>query len=109
LSSMIFGVDGNPATWFTTPELFTGTNWSKAASELRSSGTPYTDRPIDLVAVDSVMYSGVALDPSKPASPLSGQAVPGAIEWFQALPFVPVYENGQSVVYVVDSSYLTGG
>jgi len=105
LSSMIFGFDGNPATWFTTPVLFTGSNWSQADAELRSVGTPYTDRPIDLVAVDGVMYSGVALDPSKPALPLSGSA----ITWFDSLPFVPVYEDGQSVVYLVDSSYLSGG
>jgi len=105
LSSMIFGFDGNPATWFTTPALFTGSTWASAASELRSSGTPYTDRPVDLVAVDSVMYSGVALDPSKPAQALSASA----IGWFGALPFVPLYENGQSVVYMVDSSNLSGG
>jgi hypothetical protein len=105
LSSMIFGVDGNPTTWFTTTALFTGSNWSAAVAELRSVGTPYTDRPIDLVAVDSVMHSGVALDPSKLASPLSG----AAIGWLETLPFVPVYENGPDVVYVVDSSYLPGG
>ncbi|MGD1099992.1 MAG: hypothetical protein ABR888_06620 [Thermoplasmata archaeon] len=105
LSSMIFGVDGNPTTWFTTTALFTGSNWSAAAAELRSVGTPYTDRPIDLVAVDSVMYTGVALDPSKLALPLSAPAV----GWFEKLPFLPVYENGQEVVYVVDSSYLPGG
>jgi hypothetical protein len=105
LSSMIFGVDGNPSTWTTTPTLFMGKNWSQAAAELRSSGTPYTNRPIDLVAVDSVMYSGVALDPSAPATALS----PDAIAWLGNLPFVPLYENGQEVVYVVDSSYLTGG
>ncbi|HYB78932.1 MAG TPA: hypothetical protein VEG66_04120 [Thermoplasmata archaeon] len=105
LSSMIFGFDGNPATWSSTPALFTGDNWSAAVAELRSSGTPYTDRPIDLVAVDSVMHSGVALDPSKPAHAMS----PSAIAWFGALPFVPLYENGQNVVYVVDSSYLSGG
>ena len=105
LSSMIFGFDGNPTTWFTTPALFTGTNWSSAAAELRSSGTPFTDRPIDLVAVDAVMHSGVALDPSKPAPALSGSAA----HWFGGLPFVPLYENGQSVVYLVDSSYLSGG
>ncbi|HTT44806.1 MAG TPA: hypothetical protein VMH38_02160, partial [Thermoplasmata archaeon] len=80
-------------------------NWSEAASELRGVGTPYTDRPVDLVAVDSVMYSGVALDPSKPALPLTSNA----IAWFESLPFVPVYENGQNVVYVVDSTYLSGG
>ena len=105
LSSMIFGFDGNPATWSSTPALFTGSNWSSAAAELRSSGTPFTDRPIDLVVVDSVMYSGVALDPSKPAVALS----PSAIAWFDSLPFVPLYENGQNVVYEVDSSYLSGG
>ncbi|MGA7476407.1 MAG: hypothetical protein WBW47_04225 [Thermoplasmata archaeon] len=105
LSSMIFGVDGNPTTWFTTTTLFTGSNWSQAVAELRSVGTPYTDRPIDLVAVDSVMYTGVALDPSKLALPLSSAAV----GWFEMLPFVPVYENGPDVVYVVDSSYLPGG
>lgn len=110
LSSMIFGFDGNPSTWFTTPALFTGSNWSLAAAELRDSGTPYTNatgagRPIDLVVVDSVMYSGVALDPSKLATPLSSSAV----GWFEKLPFVPVYENGPDVVYVVDSSYLAGG
>ncbi|MGA7650390.1 MAG: hypothetical protein WBW40_06780, partial [Thermoplasmata archaeon] len=42
LSSMIFGVDGNPTTWFTTTTLFTGSNWSQAVAELRSVGTPYT-------------------------------------------------------------------
>ncbi len=105
LSSMIFGFDGNPATWTTTPALFTGSNWSAAASELRSSGTPYADRPIALVAVDSVMYSGVALNPSAPAFALS----PSAIVWFQGLPFVPLYENGLDAVYLVDSSYLPGG
>lgn len=105
LSSMIFGFDGNPATWFTTPALFTGDNWSKAAQELRSVGTPYSDRPIALVAVDAAMYSGVALDPSQPATPLS----PNATAWFNALPFVPLYENGQYTVFLVDSSYLPGG
>ncbi|HLM70816.1 MAG TPA: hypothetical protein VK423_05510 [Thermoplasmata archaeon] len=105
LSSMIFGVDGNPSTWFTTPALFTGDSWFAAAAELRSSGTPYSSHPVDLVAVDSVMHAGVALDPSKLASPLSGSAV----VWFEKLPFVPVYENGLEVVYVVDSSYLAGG
>jgi hypothetical protein len=105
LSSMIFGFDGNPATWSSTPALFIGDNWSSAAAELRDVGTPYVNRPIAVVAVDSVMYTGVALDPSAPAHPLS----PAAIAWFQGLPFVPLYENGQEVVYLVDSSYLPGG
>jgi len=105
LSSMVFGFDGNPATWSSTPSLFTGTNWSAAAAELRGSGTPYTVRPIDLVAVDSVMYAGVALNPAAPAPPLSASA----IGWFEKLPFVPLYENGPNVVYVVDSSAFAGG
>jgi len=105
LSSMIFGFDGNPATWSTTPALFTGDNWSSAASELRGVGAPYVTRPIALVAVDSAMYTGVALNPSAPAVPLSASA----IAWFHQLPFVPLYENGEEVVYLVDSSYLPGG
>jgi hypothetical protein len=52
-----------------------------------------------------VMYGGVALDPSRPAVPLNSTA----IGWFHSLPFVPLYENGQNVVYLVDSSYLSGG
>lgn len=102
LSSMVFGFDGNPATWVTTPELFTGSNWSAAAAELRSTGAPNPAEPraVDLVLVDATMYGGVALDPSKLAVPLS----PSAILWFEQLPFVPLYENGQDVVYLVDAS-----
>ncbi len=103
LSSMIFGFDGNPATWDSTPALFTGDNWSAAAAELASSNAPTAPpRPIDLVAVDSVMYGGVALNPSGAALPLS----PAAIGWFQGLPFVLLYENGLDVVYLVDAAYL---
>jgi hypothetical protein len=108
LSSMIFGFDGNPATWVTTPALFTGnrSDWSTAVSELRSAWVPTSNlvHPIDLVAVDSVMYSGVALDPSQLAVPLSS----AAIAWFGGLPFVLLYENGQNVVYLVDEAYLPG-
>jgi hypothetical protein len=105
LSSMIFGFDGNPATWDSTPALFTGSNWSQAVGELRSSTAPNTPLPIDLVAVDSVMYSGVALNPSASAAPLSSQA----IAWFGGLPFVLLYENGPDVVYLVDSTLLPSG
>ncbi|MGP8077908.1 MAG: hypothetical protein ACLQD8_02875 [Thermoplasmata archaeon] len=101
LSSMIFGFDGNPATWVTTPTLFLGTAAQAAAAthELRHSGVPdpATARPIDLVVVDSVMYSGVALSPSDLANPLSA----AAIAWFESLPFFPIYENGLEVVYLV--------
>jgi hypothetical protein len=102
LSSMIFGFDGNPATWVTTPNLFNGNSWAGAASELRSVGVPNPAEPkaIDLVAVDSVMYSGVALDPAKLAIPLSA----AAIAWFERAPFVPLYEDGTNVVYLVDAT-----
>jgi hypothetical protein len=102
LSSMIFGFDGNPATWVQGSGLFTGTNWSTAASELRSIGTPNPAhvRPVDLVAVDAAMYGGVALDPTALALPLSS----AAIAWFERAPFVPLYENGPEVVYLVDAS-----
>jgi hypothetical protein len=105
LSSAIFGFDGNRATWGSTPALFTGSNWTQAEAELRSSPAPHTDHPISYVVVDSVMYSGVALNPAGAAPPLSS----AAIEWFSALPFVPVYENGQNVIYLVDSSTLSDG
>jgi hypothetical protein len=101
LSSMIFGFDGNPGTWVTTPILFNGdaAQWPQAYAELNASGVPNPAdaRPIDLVVVDSVMYSGVALSPSALAVPLS----PAAIAWFAGAPFLPIYENGADVVYAV--------
>ncbi len=108
LSSMIFGFDGNPATWVTTPTLFNGnaSAWPTVVAELREAWVPTSSlvHPIDLVAIDSVMYAGVALDPSELAHPLST----AAIAWFEGLPFVPVYENGENVVYLVDASFLSG-
>ena len=107
LSSMIFGFDGNSATWVTTPGLFTGSDPATATAELRSSGVPDPAhaRPIDLVVVDSVMYTGVALNPSDLALPLSG----AAIAWFGEVPFLPLYENGAEVVYLVLVEYLPVG
>jgi hypothetical protein len=102
LSSMIFGFDGNPATWDSTPALFTGSNWSAARAELEQSQAPNTPRPIDLVAVDSVMHTGVALTPSAAALPLSA----AALRWFQGAPFVTLYANGPDVVYLVDASEM---
>jgi hypothetical protein len=104
LSSMIFGFDHNPATWVTTPALFTGSNWTAARAELVSSGVPNPAEPapIAYVAIDGVMYGGVALSPSGLALPLS----PAAIAWFGYAGFVPVYENGAEVVYLVDLNAL---
>ncbi|MGA7923080.1 MAG: hypothetical protein WCA77_03805 [Thermoplasmata archaeon] len=97
LSSMIFGIDGNRATWDSTPALFTGDNRSAAFAELNSSFAPHVLLPINAVVVDTVMYSGVALDPGALAEPLS----PAALLWLSEPPFVPVYENGLAVVYWV--------
>ncbi len=105
LSSAFFGFDGNRATWDSTPALFTGSNWTQAEAELRSSAAPHADYPISYVVIDSVMYAGVALNPAGAALPLSS----AAIEWFSGLPFVPVYENGPNVIYLVDSSTLSDG
>jgi len=104
LSSMLFGFDGNAATWVTTPGLFVSSNWTQAYTELRSVGVPNPAYPhaIDFVAVDGVMRTGVALDPSALALPLSHDA----IVWFEGPPFIPVYENGLEVVYLVDSTLL---
>jgi hypothetical protein len=105
LSSMIFGFDGNRATWDSTPALFTGSSWPAAVAELRHSNAPNSPFPIDLVAVDSVMYDGVALSPANATIPLSSSA----IAWFGGLPFVLLYESGSNVVYLVDSTVLPGG
>jgi hypothetical protein len=102
LSSMVFGFDGNPATWDSTPALFTGSNWSQARADLEGSTAPTVVRPIDLVAIDPVMHVGVALNPAGAALPLSADA----LRWFQSAPFVPVYENGEYVVYLVDASEM---
>ncbi len=104
LSSMIFGFDHNPATWVTTPALFTGSNESAAIAELRSSGVPNPAdaRPIDLVVIDGVMYTGVALNPAAAALPLSA----AAIAWFALPAFVLLYENGRAAIYLVDAPLL---
>ncbi|MGD0718456.1 MAG: hypothetical protein ABSA15_02600, partial [Thermoplasmata archaeon] len=102
LSSAVFGFDGNRATWGSTPALFTGSSWNAAAAELRNSDAPHSPHPIDIVIVDSVMYGGVALDPSAAALPLSA----AAIAWFEHSPFLVLYESGQDVTYLVDAHYL---
>jgi hypothetical protein len=104
LSSFLFGFDGLRATWVTTPALFTGTNRTAAFAELHASGVPDPAHaaPIVLVVIDAVMYHGVALDPGAGALPLSAAAV----GWFAGPGFVPIYENGLEVVYLVDFSTL---
>lgn len=97
LSSMVFGFDGNPATWDSTPMLLVGSNWSAASAELNGSVAPHVLRPVNVVAVDSVMRQGVALDPSRLAVPMSA----GALGWLAQPPFVPLYENGEQAVYWV--------
>lgn len=97
LSSMIFGFDGNPATWDSTPNLFTGDSWPSAAAELARTYAPHDLRPVNAVAVDQTMFGGVALDPSANAQPIS----PEAASWLGEPPFVPLYENGPQVVYWV--------
>ena len=104
LSSFLFGFDGVRATWVTTPSLFTGATWSAARAELNASGVPNPAdaAPIAYVALDGVMVGGVALNPSDLALPLSS----AAIAWFGYAGFVPVYENGGEVVYLVDLAAL---
>ncbi len=104
LSSFLFGFDGLRATWVTTPALFTGTSWAAARAELNASGVPNpaTAAPIEFVALDAVMLHGVALNPADLALPMTG----AALAWFGLPGFVPVYENGPQVVYLVDLSAL---
>ena len=104
LSSMVFGFDGNPATWDSTGPLFTGTDRSAALAQLSGALAPHVERPINAVAIDGTMRTGVALDPSELAQPMSE----AALGWLSAPPFVPVYENGPQVVYWVDSGSAAG-
>ncbi|MCI4349546.1 MAG: hypothetical protein L3J93_04950 [Thermoplasmata archaeon] len=102
LSSMVFGLDRNPATWDSTPELFTGCSLPQALGELHGGLVPGSGEPrvvpLDAVAVDATMRGGVALDPSALAKPMSSCA----IAWFSSPPFVPLYVNGLEAVYWVD-------
>jgi hypothetical protein len=98
LSSMIFGFDGNNATWDSTPALLTGSDWSAALAELNSSDAPHSYRPINLVAVDAAMFTGVALVPTDLAPPMSAFA---ESHLTAGPPFIAVYENGQQSVYWV--------
>jgi len=103
LSSTVFGFDGNPATWQSTPHLFDGKNLSLELAELRSSPAPHDPfvYPISLVVVDGTMRStGIALDPSQPAAPLNATAA----LWLESPPFIVVYENGGTTAYWVDLS-----
>ncbi|HEV8049056.1 MAG TPA: hypothetical protein VGP88_00510 [Thermoplasmata archaeon] len=101
VSSMVFGFDGNSATWDSTPALFTGTSWPEALAELQNSDAPHPphDSPIDVVIIDETMRTtGVPLNPNELAAPMSANAT----AWFSTGPFVPVYENGGTTVYWVD-------
>ena len=98
LGSMMFGFDNLSPTYWTTPALFNGDNWTMAAAELHSARAPLEPRVIQAVTVDAAMYTGVALNPSDLALPLS----PAALQWFSGPPFVPIYESGPQVVYWVD-------
>ncbi|MGI0151276.1 MAG: hypothetical protein ACREC5_05010, partial [Thermoplasmata archaeon] len=97
LSSMLFGFDGVYATWQNAGAVFVGSNWSEAALALESVAAPHCPYRFaaQVVIVDSLMYGGVALDPSQPALPLSTAAQ----GWLAHGPFVPLYENGLQVVY----------
>ncbi|HTT26006.1 MAG TPA: hypothetical protein VMH90_03465 [Thermoplasmata archaeon] len=103
LSSYLFGVDGDRATWDSTPDLFCGTHESAAERELAGAGAPNGRYALDAIAVDGTMrYVGVALDPSAEASPIS----PNASAWLAGPGFVPIYENQAETVYWVDSATL---
>jgi hypothetical protein len=100
LSDLYFGFSGNPATWSTTCHLFLGNTSAcdhydgntTAQAELASSWAPHgTKKPVDAVAVDQTMVSsGVALDPSQPALPMNSSA----LAFLQGPQFTLLYENG---------------
>ena len=101
LSSYLFGVDGDRATWGSTYPLFCGTDRTAALTQLAGAPAPTALLPIGAVAIDGTMRStGVALDPAAQAVPIS----PEAAEWLAAPPFLPIYENqGETVAWVAGS------
>jgi hypothetical protein len=107
LSSMLFGFDGEYATWQGTNALFTGSNRSAMLTLLQSVAAPHCPYrfPAQTVAVDGTMATGVALDPAATAEPISAAAT----AWFEGAPFVPLYENGPQVVYWVDGPVGSSG
>jgi hypothetical protein len=103
LSSYLFGVDSEPATWDSTYGLFCGTDRTSALHELAGSPAPTRSQPIDAVVVDGTMRNiGVALDPSAEAQPMSANAS----DWLEGPGFLPIYENQGETVYWVDAGTL---
>jgi hypothetical protein len=101
VSSMVYGFDGNPATWDSTPALFDGSSWPAALAELEKSDAPHPphELPVSVVIVDETMRTtGVALDPNQLAMPLNANAA----GWLDGPPFVAIYENGGTTIYWVD-------
>jgi hypothetical protein len=104
LSDLYFGLSGNNATWSTTCHLFLGNTSAcnsydgneTAVQELASTLAPHSHQPVDAVAVDQTMVSsGVALDPSQPALPMNSTA----LAFLQGPSFTLLYENGAQEVW----------
>jgi hypothetical protein len=104
LSDLYFGLSGNPATWSTTCHLFLGNSSAcnsydgteTAIQELASTYAPHEHKAVDAVAVDQTMVSsGVALDPSQPALPMNSTA----LAFLQGPHFTLLYENGAQEVW----------
>lgn len=98
LSDLYFGLSGQPATWDTTPALFNGNDSLLADQELDSSYAPHCFHHIDAVAVDATMVqTGVALNPSDPAVPMSS----AALDRLGTPTFALLYQSGSQEVWWV--------
>jgi hypothetical protein len=92
---------GNPASWDNSTCLFEGSNEFCAYHDLEDSflPNPPIQGMVDVVAVDSTMRStGVALDPSLPAVPMSA----AALDRLQGPGFVLLYSAGGQSAWWVD-------
>ena len=95
---------GNPATWDNASCLFLGNNDYCAAAELRSTflPNPPLEGRVDVVAADATMRtSGVALNPSRPALPMSSTA----LQRLAGPTFVVLYSDGGQTVWWVAAPY----
>ncbi|MDE1819795.1 MAG: hypothetical protein KGJ23_02255 [Euryarchaeota archaeon] len=98
-----FDSGGSPATWDNASCLFVGDRNLCAMAELKSSYLPNPPLrgPVDVVAADATMVqSGVALDPSEPAVPMS----PSALARLAGPGFVVLYSDGDQTVWWASST-----
>ncbi len=97
MSSLIFGVGEKNATWDYAYDTYHSPDAEGCEDELRECKYPHDEMTIDYVYLSDPMKSGVALLQWENAEPMSQPA----IEKFEREPFLKVYDDGTSELYLV--------